>query len=83
MQKPRNFWERLFFKQRPFGALGYLGMAYILGYAGFGCLVVGIIGDAFNVVPGLEPTSWFLLGIGSLVLGLWFWLEWTQVKKGE
>jgi hypothetical protein len=38
--------------------------------AGIGivCLVVGIIGDALNSVPGLEPTHWFLLAIALLVL---------------
>lgn len=81
MMKSDSFWERLFYSQKPFRPGGYLGMGYLFGYAGFGCLVTGIIGDALNVVPGLEPVSWFLLGIGCLVLGLWFWLEWSHIRK--
>jgi hypothetical protein len=32
--------------------------------------VVGIIGDAANVTPGLEPMSWFLLAIATFLAGL-------------
>ena len=35
------------------------------------CLIVGIVGDAMNVVPGLEPTNWLIIGIGWLVAGCW------------
>ena len=78
MAKPSSFWDRLFFKPKP---SNYLTMAYIVGVAGFGCLIMGIIGDAFNRVLGLEATSWFLVTIGILILGLWFWLEWAQTRK--
>ena len=78
MPKPANFWERLFYWPKP---SNYLGMAYILGFTGFGCLIMGIIGDAFNRVLGLEPISWFLVAIGALVLGLWFWLEWSHTRQ--
>lgn len=77
--QPNGFWERLFYSQKPF--FSYLGMAYILGLLGFACFVVGIIGEATGHVPGLEPVSWFLVGLGSLVLGLWFWLEWSFLKR--
>ena len=74
-----SFWERLFMSQKPF--FSYLGMAYILGLIGFGCIVVGIIGEAISRTLGLQPTSWYLVGIGALILGLWFWLEWGFLKK--
>lgn len=35
------------------------------------CLIVGIVGDAMNVVPGLEPTNWFIIGVGWLIVGCW------------
>jgi hypothetical protein len=71
-------WERLFFSQKPF--FSYLGMAYILGFLGFACIVVGIVSEAIRLTLGLEPVSWFLVGIGSFILGLWFWLEWAFLK---
>jgi len=74
-----NFWERLFFSQKPF--FNYLGMAYILGFLGFGCMVMGIISGAMDRVLGLQSTSWFLTGIWVIILGLWFWLEWSFLKK--
>jgi hypothetical protein len=37
---------------------------------GVGCAIVGIIGDVTNTVPGLEPTNWFLMGIGFLAAGI-------------
>ena len=36
-------------------------------FFGWVCVIVGIIGDVTNSVPGLEPTNWFLLAIGSFV----------------
>ena len=72
-------WDRLFYSQKPF--FNYLGMAYILGFAGFACLIVGVIADAVNRALGLESVSWFLTAIGLLVLGLWFWLEWVYIKR--
>lgn len=80
MREPSSYLERIFYQQKPYS---YLGAAYVFGYIGFGCLIVGIIGDALNRVPGLEPASWFLAAIGFLILGLWHWLEWTHVKKKE
>jgi hypothetical protein len=76
--KTNGPWECLFFSQKPF--FSYLGMAYLLGFLGFGCIVVGIISDAIGHTLGLQPVSWFLIGIGSFILGLWFWLEWAFLK---
>jgi hypothetical protein len=76
-----SFWERLFFSQKPF--FSYLGMAYILGFLGFGCIVVGIIGELSSQALGLQSPSWFQIGIGALILGLWFWLEWSFLKRAD
>jgi hypothetical protein len=39
------------------------------------CLIVGIVGDAVNVVPGLEPTNWLIIAAGWLVAGCCFILQ--------
>jgi hypothetical protein len=39
------------------------------------CLIVGIVGDAVNVVPGLEPTNWLIIAAGWLVVGCCFILQ--------
>ncbi len=39
--------------------------------------VVGIIGDAANVTPGLEPMSWFLLAIATFLAGITFRIGWA------
>jgi hypothetical protein len=74
-------WERLFFSQKTF--FSYLGMAYILGFLGFICVVVSIVSEAIRQTLGLQPISWFLVGIGSFILGLWFWLEWAFLKMAR
>jgi hypothetical protein len=35
------------------------------------CLIVGIVGSATNMVPGLEPTDWFIIAVGFGVAGCW------------
>jgi len=30
------------------------------------CLIVGIVGDAIDKTLGLEPTSWFIIGVGCI-----------------
>jgi len=48
------------------------------------CLIVGIVGDAANKVPGLEPTNWFILMVGFLLGALWSWLTaYFATKEGE
>ena len=50
---------------------------------GLVCLIIGIIGDAVNRTPGLEPTNWFLLAIALGVFGLASWLTaYTAAKEG-
>ena len=59
-------------------------MGYFWGYVGFGCLVVGIVGEILDQVLGLEPASWFLVGIGVLILSVIHYILWSvEVKKME
>lgn len=47
------------------------------------CFVVGIIGDIANRTPLLQPTNWFLLGIGIGLLGLFAWIcSYFAAKEG-
>jgi len=39
--------------------------------------VVGIIGDAANATPGLEPASWFLLAIIAFLASITFFIGWA------
>ena len=39
--------------------------------------VVRIIGDAANIKLGLEPTSWFLLAIGFLLVNIAWLISWA------
>ena len=50
---------------------------HICFFIAFVFAVVGIIGDAANVSPGLEPGSWFLLAIGTLLAGITFFIGWA------
>ena len=38
---------------------------------GFGCFIVGIVGDAINTVPGLEPTHWLIMTAAAWVVACW------------
>ena len=42
-------------------------------YLGAAFMVLGIVGDALNVVPGLEPTNWLILAITFLAVSIWAW----------
>jgi len=39
--------------------------------------VLGVIGDAMNATLGLEPMSWFLLAIATLLAGITFFIGWA------
>jgi len=39
--------------------------------------VVGIIGDAVNANPGLEPASWFPLAITTFLASITFFIGWA------
>ena len=46
-------------------------------------ILIGIIGDAANRTPGLEPSNWFLLAIAVGVLGTWSWIcSYFAAKEG-
>ena len=63
--------------------------AHICWFLGVIFAVVGIIGDAANRTLGLEPNSWFLLAIVTLVvsitmffgMGLAWYLITTETKS--
>ena len=63
------------------GARWHARTSMVLDFAGLGCFVVGIIGDALNKVPGLEPTNWFLMAIGLWIWGFWAW--WAAYKAAK
>ena len=65
------------------GARWHVRCMSVLNWLGLGCLIVGIVGDAINRVPGLEPTNWFIMAVGLWVWGLWAWLcAYTAAKEG-
>lgn len=42
-------------------------------YFGAAFMVIGIVGDAMNKVPGLEPTTWLIMAVIFLTVGIWAW----------
>jgi hypothetical protein len=65
------------------GAKWHARVAMVLDFLGMGCLIVGIIGDAINRTPGLEPTNWLILAIALWVWGVWSWLTaYFAAKEG-
>ena len=65
------------------GALWHARVALVLDLLGLGCLIVGIVGDVMNKVPGLEPTNWFLMAIGFWIWGFWAWYaSYAAAKEG-
>ena len=54
---------------------GYTLLLWMSMDIALACLIVGIVGDAVNVVPGLEPTNWLIIGAGWLVAGCCFILQ--------
>jgi hypothetical protein len=54
---------------------GYILMTWTSMDIALACLIVGIVGDAMNVVPGLEPTNWLIIAAGWLVTGCCFILQ--------
>jgi hypothetical protein len=65
------------------GAMWHACTAMTLDLLGFACLIVGIVGDVINKVPGLEPTNWFLMAIGLWLWGFWAWYaSYLAAKEG-
>jgi hypothetical protein len=55
----------------------------VLNWLGLACLIVGIVGDAINRVPGLEPTNWLIIAIALWVWGTGSWLAaYAAAKEG-
>jgi len=66
-----------------FGARWHAKCMMALNWLGLACLIVGIIGDAINRVPGLEPTNWILIAIALWLWGLASWLTaYNAAKEG-
>ena len=40
-------------------------------------VLLGIIGDAANITLGLEPMSWFLLAIATILAGIFTRIGWA------
>jgi hypothetical protein len=64
-----------------FGARWHAKCMMALNWLGLACLIVGIIGDAINRVPGLEPTNWILIAIALWLWGLACWLTAYHAAK--
>ena len=73
--------------QRPLPKRDYLRASFIQGYIGFGCLIVGIIGNILErtvgLVLGLEAISWYLIAIIFLLSYMGHFLSYMQAKKEE
>ena len=65
-------WKRHLFEENPMRCLWING---ILTYLGVAFMVIGIVGDAINRVPGLEPTNWFIMAVGFWMLGIFAWFR--------
>ena len=74
-------------KQSPLPSRDYLRGSFIQGYIGFGCLIVGIIGNILErtagIVLGLESISWYLIAIAFLLLYVGHFVSYMQAKKEE
>ena len=63
----------------------------ILGFLGVIFAILGIIGDAINATLGLEPLSWLVLAVVTVLLSVCFYISWavawyletTEAKKKE
>ena len=54
-----------------------------LNWLGLACLIVGIIGDAINRTPGLEPGNWFIMAAALWLAGLSAWkIAYAAAKEG-
>jgi hypothetical protein len=50
-------------------------------YVALACLIVGIVGDAANKKLGLEPTNWFIIMVGFLILAVGSYLTAYHAAK--
>ena len=74
-------------KQKPLPSRDYLRGSFSFGYIGFGCVILGIIGNILEQVVGctlgLEAISWYLIAIAFLVLYVGHFLSYMQAKREE
>lgn len=65
------------------GAKWHASASIILMYLSMVCVLVGIIGDAADRIPGLTPTNWFILAGVIWLMGMsaWFTAYFTA-KEG-
>jgi hypothetical protein len=65
------------------GARWHARVAMVLNWLGLVCLIVGIIGDAANRTPGLEPINWFIMAVALWLWGLAAWITaYIATKEG-
>ena len=50
---------------------------FILGILGISFAVLGVIGDAMNIILVLEPTSWLLLSIVTCLVAIACFIAWA------
>ena len=79
-------WTEPGFTKRGRGYMGVMGS--IATWLGIAFAIIGVIGETTITIIGLYPTSWYLLAIASLILGLSCWLGWAvgmyfHVKETE
>ena len=66
------------------GAKHHARMCVVFLSLGIVFLIIGIVGDAMNKVPGLEPTNWLIMAVGFWVLGIASWLTaYFAAKEGQ
>lgn len=63
------------------GARWHAWVAMALNWLGLGCLVVGVVGDAANRIPGLEPNNWFIMAAALWVWALAAWITAYAASK--
>ena len=68
-------WTEPGFTKNGRGRMGIMGS--IATWLGVIFAIIGVISDATTTIIWLYPTSWFLLAIASLILGLSCWLGWA------
>lgn len=72
MAEIRSEWKKHLFESNPMRCLWLDG---ILSYSGIVFLLIGIISDAMNKTLGLEPTNWFIMAFGCLLLSGFAWFR--------
>jgi hypothetical protein len=68
-------WTEPEFTKRGRGRMGIMGS--IATWLGVLFVILGVIGETTESIIGLYPTSWYLVAIASLILGLSSWLGWV------